>query len=57
MSRMNMRVKDERLSPVERPAIELDDEAYNAFLVAFDTPAEPNERLRERLKRRPFWEN
>ena len=56
MSRMNMRVKDERLSPDERPVIELDDEAYDAFIAALDAPAEPNERLRERLTRRPLWE-
>ena len=56
MSRMNMRVKDERLSPDERHVIELDDEAYDAFLAALDAPAEPNERLKERLKRRPLWE-
>ena len=40
----------------ERPVIALDDEAYDAFLAALDAPAEPNERLRERLKRRPLWE-
>lgn len=57
MSRMNMWVKDERLSPDERPVIELDKEAYDAFLAALDAPAELNERLRDRLKRRPFWEN
>ena len=56
MSRMNMRVKDERLSPDERSVIELDDEAYEMFLAALDAPAEPNERLRERLSRRPLWE-
>ena len=56
MSRMNMRVKDERLSPDERPVIELDYEAYDAFIAALDAPVEPNERLRERLTRRPLWE-
>ena len=40
----------------ERPVIALDDEAYDAFLAALDAPAEPDERLRERLKRRPLWE-
>ena len=40
----------------ERPLIALDDEAYDAFLAALDAPAEPDERLRERLKRRPLWE-
>ena len=57
MSRMDLIGKDERLAPDERPVIKLDDEAYNAFLAILDTPAELNERLRERLKRRPFWEN
>ena len=56
MSRMNMWVKDERLSSDERPVIELDAEACNAFLAALDAPAELNERLRDRLKRRPLWE-
>ena len=40
----------------ERPVIALDDEAYDAFLAVLDAPAEPDERLRERLKRRPLWE-
>ena len=40
----------------ERPLIALDDEAYDAFLAVLDAPAEPDERLRERLKRRPLWE-
>ncbi|MCY4384775.1 MAG: DUF1778 domain-containing protein [Nitrospinae bacterium] len=40
----------------ERPVIALDDEAYDAFLVALDAPAESNVRLRERLERRPLWE-
>ena len=40
----------------ERPVIALDDGAYDAFLAVLDAPAEPDERLRERLKRRPLWE-
>ena len=56
MSRMNLRGKDELLSPDERPVIELDDEACDAFITALDAPAEPNDRLRERLIRRPLWE-
>ncbi len=40
----------------ERPVIALDDEAYDAFLAVLDAPAESDERLRERLKRRPLWE-
>ena len=56
MSRMNLIEKDERLSPDERHVIELDDEAYDAFIAALDAPAEPNDRLRERLTRRPLWE-
>lgn len=57
MSWMNLIGKDELLAPDERPVIELDDEAYDAFIAALDAPAELNERLRDRLKRRPFWEN
>ncbi len=56
MSRKNLRGKDELLSPDERPVIELDDEAYDAFLAVLDTPVEPDERLRERFARRPLWE-
>ena len=56
MSRMNLIGKDKLLSPDERPVIELDDEAYDAFLAALDAPAGPDERLKERLKRRPLWE-
>ena len=41
----------------ERPVIALDDEAYDAFLAALDAPAEPNDRLRARLMRRPLWES
>lgn len=54
MSRMNLIGKDELLAPDERPVIALDDEAYDAFLAALDAPAESNERLRERLTRRPL---
>ena len=56
MSRINLIGKDELLAPDERPVIKLDDEAYETFLAALDAPAEPNERLRERLTRRPLWE-
>ncbi len=56
MSRKNLRGKDELLSPDEHPVIELDDEAYDAFLAVLDTPVEPDERLKEHLKRRPLWE-
>jgi len=40
----------------ERPVIALDDEAYDAFLAALDAPAEADDRLRERLSRKPLWE-
>lgn len=56
MSRMNLIGKDELLSPDEHPVIELDDEAYDAFLAVLDTPVESDERLKEHLKRRPLWE-
>ena len=57
MSRMNLIGKDKLLSPDERPVIELDDDSLlDAFLAALDAPAEPDERLKERLKRRPLWE-
>ena len=56
MNRMNLIGKDGLLAPDERPVIKLDDEAYETFLAALDVPAEPNERLKERLKRRPLWE-
>ena len=56
MSRMDLIGKDELLSPDERTVIELDDEAYDAFLSALDAPAEPDKRLKERLTRRPLWE-
>ena len=56
MNRMNLIGKDELLAPDERPVIELDDEAYDAFIAALDAPAEPNDRLKERLNRKPLWE-
>ena len=56
MSRMNLIGKDELLPSDERPVIELDDESYDAFLAVLGTPIEPDERLKERLKRRPLWE-
>lgn len=56
MNRMNLIGKDELLAPDERSVIELDEEAYDAFLAALDVPAEPNERLKERLNRKPLWE-
>ncbi len=40
----------------ERPVIELDDEAYDAFVAALDAPAETNERLRDLVARQPLWE-
>ena len=56
MSRINLIGKDELLAPDERPVIELDDEAYDAFIAALDAPAEPNEHLKERLNWKPLWE-
>ncbi len=56
MSRMNLRGKDKLLVLIDRPVIELDDEAYDAFIAALDAPAEPNGRLKERLNRKPLWE-
>lgn len=40
----------------ERPVIALDDKAYDAFVAALDAPVEPNERLKDLVRRRPLWE-
>ena len=40
----------------EHPVIALDDEAYDAFVAALDTPVAPNEHLRDLVARQPLWE-
>ena len=40
----------------ERPVIVLDEETYDAFVAALDTPVEPDARLKERFSRQPLWE-
>ena len=37
----------------ERPVIALDDEAYDAFVTALDTPVEAGVRLKEQFARKP----
>ncbi len=40
----------------ERPIIALDDEAWDAFVAALDTPVEADPVVKERYARRPQWD-
>lgn len=39
------------------PVITLDDQAYEDFTAALDTPAEPSARLRRQATQQPPWES
>lgn len=40
----------------ERPAIILDEEAWDAFTAALDAPVEPDPAVKARFAQRPQWE-
>jgi uncharacterized protein (DUF1778 family) len=40
----------------ERPLVQLDDEAYDAFMSALEAPANPSDRLRDLLSRSAPWD-
>ncbi len=40
----------------DRPVIALDDDVYDAFVAALDSPVEPNDRLLKLVTRTPLWE-
>ena len=40
----------------ERPIIALDDEAWDAFVAALDTPVAPDSAVKERYAQRPQWD-
>ena len=40
----------------DRPVIALDDDVYDAFVAALDSPVEPNDRLLNLMTRTPLWE-
>ncbi|MCY3755689.1 MAG: DUF1778 domain-containing protein [Alphaproteobacteria bacterium] len=40
----------------ERPAIILDEEAWDAFTAALDAPVEPDPAVKDRFAQRPQWD-